>query len=835
MKKTIFVTIFIFSISFCLFSKEKFTMVNPDLNDPQKEWSYGAKTTAVIGVPFVSEPVQVTYDGAIYTRYAELAFFYSDKSKPVMIRQRTFLNGWIPIIIGTWEEDNISYRLEIFSSAENSDENRLNSVQYVKFSAFNKSNINQTTTIGGFFRGSGEDYRLGATKEPISGRDLFKFENNSFFRNGKTIFSFSKGAVLESRMGDSYKKKYKAWRKKITNSSATGIVKYRKELAPGEKFSAFFKMKRVPEKNRDTKFIDETEYNTHYQTTKIFWEKLLNFNQFSIPEKRVNDSWKAAMVNLILATRTQDGTKRQGSGLPYDDLFLNDFVDMRMAYDVYGLTDFVKVNMPWLKNNQLENGLFIDKSLSHGKQILASHGQALYSMSHHAIIANDKKFAQDVFTQIQKATNWIINEHHKNSNGLLPPSTPYDNEMIKGCYTSHNLWATIGLRNAIRVATLLGKKEIAQKWQEEEKSYMLALNKAIDWTYNKSGYITAGLYEYITGEKARTGFVEYRTDQEWENNMLYYPTEVLQRDDPRIKITIDTIRERKYREGVMTYRNGQHLHQYITINQAHQYMAIGEQQQALTDMYHVLLHNGPTHEGFENLVDPWTNHTPYASCPPPHGWAAAKTALFIRNMMVREEGGKCGMEEENRGLVLFSLISPAWVKTGNTLLINKAPIEQGILSAKLKFTDNGFEVNINAEYRNKPAFIAIPIPWHKKVSSATSNKGKIKVVNGRIVFNSNISKIKVIWEDTDEANQQTYQDILKSYRSEFGFTPDREDYKTQKGKMKPFLTEKEMESDSGVLSFDTVKRAWLTEYKRRYELHVKNREEIEVISAPEIK
>ena len=88
----------------------------------------------------------------------------------------------------------------------------------------------------------------------------------------------------------------------------------------------------------------------------------------------------------------------------------------------------------------------------------------------------------------------------------------------------------------------------------------------------------------------------------------------------------------------MTYRNGMHIHQYVTLNQAQQDRAIGDQKIALLDLYHVLLHNGSTHEGFENLVVQWSNRTPEPGCPPPHAWAAAKTALFIRNMMVVDTG-----------------------------------------------------------------------------------------------------------------------------------------------------------------------------------------------------
>jgi len=62
-------------------------------------------------------PVQVTYDGAIYTRDAELCFFYGDSLKPVMARQKTYYDGWIPMVEYSWEEDGLSYALEMFGAS----------------------------------------------------------------------------------------------------------------------------------------------------------------------------------------------------------------------------------------------------------------------------------------------------------------------------------------------------------------------------------------------------------------------------------------------------------------------------------------------------------------------------------------------------------------------------------------------------------------------------------------------------------------------------------------------------------------------------------------------
>ncbi len=58
------------------------------------------------------------------------------------------------------------------------------------------------------------------------------------------------------------------------------------------------------------------------------------------------------MVHLILATRSQAGGNRQGSGLPYDALFLNDYIDMLLAYDTAGLHALSEPNVDWLLRKQ---------------------------------------------------------------------------------------------------------------------------------------------------------------------------------------------------------------------------------------------------------------------------------------------------------------------------------------------------------------------------------------------------------------------------------------------------------------------------------------------------
>ena len=802
-------------------------------DDPAKEWCYLAQSTTVIGLPFVPRPVQVTYDGAIFTGSAELFFLYGSPLRPVLVRQKTFLQGWIPVIEASFREGPVLYELEIFSAplAPRKLLGSDNLVQFVRYRMTNKGSAPAEGVLAACARGSAGFYRKGRPPEDRPG-DTFSMEGGGLFKKGRLIFTFPAGAERFAVPGEPYRGPFQAADFKITSRAERGLVVYRKKLAPGESFAAFFKMPRVPVKDPAAlEAIRKADYETNRERIVRFWKNFVEGEvRFLIPEKRVQDAAKASLVHLILATRGRGGKhRRQGSGLPYDGLFLNDYFDMRAAYDVFGLPDFVEINIPFLEDRQQEDGMFVDRSLSHGRPILTSHGQALYSLAHHYLMTRSRKYADRVYPMVKKAAEWILREHESHENGLLRPSIPYDNEMIKGCYTSHNLLALLGLRAAIRMARDLGKEADVKAWTKGHDSYEKAVLRAIDWTVKHKGYVAPGLYEYLVGPAARKGFARYRTDQDWENDLLVWPTEVLSPDDPRVLLTLETIRRRKYREGCMTYRCGMHIHQYITLNQAEQYMAIGREKQALLDLYHVLVHDGSTHEGFENLVVPWTR-TVRPSCPPPHAWAAAKTALFIRNMLVCEFGGRAGLDRGKRNLRLFSLISPAWVKPGNEVAALDAPTEMGRVTAILSFREGGARLSLNCRFHHPPNRLVFRIPWFLDLQSAEARGGRLRRKGDLLLMEPTVKIVDLRWTLRPSIRGPWIQRILESYRSEYGFVKDPAAYRDLPPK--PFLLPDEKDPPPAPLSFDLVKQAYLKEYLRRAELFRKKGGVLKPVAPP---
>ena len=360
-----------------------YNMHDEQFYDPNKEWCYIPKTTTVIGIPFTPSPVQVTYDGAIYTNESEMFFFYGKNRTPLLATQKTFYQGWIPIVEYAWNDNGLNYSINMFGwsvSAQHVD----NSIQHIQVRISNPTQENKLASFGTGIRGTGKDHRFG--KSLFQKGSTYSFEGNNFLRDEKIVYSFSGSPLLFANKENKYSTIFSDQNFPIEENTAIGLTCYEKELQPGESYTIEFKFPRRA--ISDKEFINlykQLNYTEEKEKCINYWKQLIEGNgYFSIPEKRVNDSYKAALVHLCLATRThENGIKRQGSGLPYDGLFFIDFIDMRLAYDVSGLSDFVEVNFDWLRNSINEEGLFVDSSVSHNREIMTSHGQALYSICNH--------------------------------------------------------------------------------------------------------------------------------------------------------------------------------------------------------------------------------------------------------------------------------------------------------------------------------------------------------------------------------------------------------------------------------------------------------------------
>ena len=97
-----------------------------------------------------------------------------------------------------------------------------------------------------------------------------------------------------------------------------------------------------------------------------------------------------------------------------------------------------------------------------------------------------------------------------------------------------------------------GHDDLAQKWQPEYDDYTAAFMKALDaQAAAHNGYIPPAL----DGQKG--GY-------DWGNMLACDYELILPPHDPRVTATLRAT-QAKYKEGIMTYADGEFLHHYLTI------------------------------------------------------------------------------------------------------------------------------------------------------------------------------------------------------------------------------------------------------------------------------
>ena len=800
----------------------QYPMVNPSLDDMDKPWCYFTHPISCIGVPFMPGPVQVTPEGNIFTGENEFCLFWGKDAKPMQSRQRQFLNGFIPIVNDQWTgEDGLQYQWEAFGTKlDGFDET--NTLQFIKLTVKNTSSATAKAKIIAGLRHSA--YANGPLRERANKffKSEYEIQNNKLIRNGKIVCQYPQPKYYEAITGQKYFETFASEALNINATTVVGLAHYSQNLAPNQSLELVFKLPRVSVEKEETKYINNMEladYGTYRKSTINFWEKALTkYSVIHTPgEPKIEQAHRATAAHVMLGTRTHDEGRMQTDGLPYPNLFLSTIFDYGQLYTNFGLHDMAIENFPHCLARQQPSGLFVDIAVSHGAIIHCAHGQTTTFISDFIVNTNNKKLGTKMFPAIQKAVELIRHEHNTQPHGLMSSAHPYDNEMIKGQWTSHNYWTLIGLRAAIRLARFLEENELAAQWLKLYNSYETTVITAVRESAASDGYVPTGLYEFITGPDARKGFAEYRTDQDWENGMLLWPTELVEPNDPLVIGTLKRLRDTKYREGIMTYRNGQHLHQYMTTRAINQYTANGQPREALIDMYSALLHSGSASESFENMIRPWTDRD-VEHCPPPHTWGCCNLSNTIRNLFIMEQGGRGGLEPEKRNIMLFNTVSPVWFENGKALGIENAPTSFGLVSALMTPRSNGADIVLNTRLHTKPNKLVIHIPYFVELKSFSSDASE-SVRDGDVIrLSPDATTLNLDWEIDPLADKDVFENILLRHRREVGH------WKGKRSEMpdapEGFITDAERNRPVEALSFKLVLDAWKTEYARRFKNHV---------------
>lgn len=273
--------------------------------------------------------------------------------------------------------------------------------------------------------------------------------------------------------------------------------------------------------------------------------------------------------------------------------------------------------------------------------------------------------------------------------GVLPNAVADGECLWDGKYhiVGYDLWNLRGILCTADAARILGKEDEENEFREEAESYRAAIDEALKKT---------GLqYFPPTWEKVGT---------HWGNTETLWPTELFNRDDPRIAEQSRFLREDfagGFVEGTIQWKgtgNVEAIHPYMGAYTVMNDLIRGRHEQVVQDFYWYLLHTTAAHafpEGIYYKKRMAWNHTI------PHVTGACNYAIMLRHMLVHEAGDE---------LHLLKAVPDWWLGEGQEIRIENAPTHFGEMNLVVRGTMKGVEVKLDPPKRNPPKRIVLTLP-----------------------------------------------------------------------------------------------------------------------------
>jgi hypothetical protein len=775
-------------------------MLNPGIDQPGKPFSYFWKPTDVVGSLFGRVAAEVTPEGHLYTGFGELMFFVGNPPEEVNERIKTLQNGYLPVVRYDVRREGVRYEFSIFAEEMPGTAAGL-PVCHVGIRVVNESKEPRTAYLSSAYRfsppttglGNLPDYRFSQRldlipQEFVKGQDVFNpdwkysFGADALVRDDRVIYWFPTDPTPDQfslSLTDNGLRMYRFFTGEIIGNRnpkhrlgpaiPMGLVTYRVPLAQNGATQLAFKMPVVPlpVSLAETRQVAETALPESHRRTVSSWEALLSKGGLKFPERKVqefllaNTAWDLLAIDKVGENHIPNVNKFQ-----YHRFYGGcDTVHMLIALDYMGLGDIAEKGLAYGYTAQASNGAFIPE---HQKiedyRLWESFGYALWGWGRHYLLTRDSSFLEKVYPGVPRAVEWLEGLIKNDPLGLVPPVEIADDAALKNAYqTGQSTLALIGLRNAVVLAQGMGKADDVTRFQGVYERYRASFDKQLEAQTAKSGgWIPPALTQTLEGNH-------------WDNMLTLYPELLFDPFDPKVTATIRRSRA-TYVEGILGYvlpsaisRNGEvfafettpRLHYWQTQNNTLNALVRGgaeDQQLAVKDLYAMLLHTTSTHAPQEFGTLPWSTRDMVGHDLLPDGPASGKTIEVLRNMLVREY---------KNDLVLFSALSPAWIKPGQTITATDQPTVFGPVSVELKTVTEGLTIKISNRFRQAPNRIVVTIPWFYDVKEATVDAKPATAAQGKLLVSPGAREVQIKGAVKPATPDWSYEQAVRDYKREY--------------------------------------------------------------------
>ncbi len=729
--------------------------IDEKTHDSQAPFNYYLYPSDELGFKDAPKAFQLTADGAFNGYWGELTLWAGTPLKRLNSRFRTLDDGCLPVFNYGALVDGIQYEVKTFAAPVGLQPHG-NLLGFCRITATNRGQKSLRAAVGArVFNHEGpwryplfdrtKAFWWGAKFLDSTTWKPWKLWENTLVKNGGEVHrTESKHLIFH------YQPDASGWQviDALANNEPFEFVL---QLAPGQSASVDVTVPFVPvsdAKEAAVKDVASAKFDDYLKRTTEFWRNQLSAGAtFEVPEAKVMQVQKTSlMYDLMARDLAEDGKTliQKVNHIHYDQFFSRDAAFIIHTYDMLGLPETAE---------QCIEYILIKDDKGNVTELRTTHpdawGQALWTLAAHYRITGNLAFVERVYSSVPGHIAKLEAEIAKDSWGLWPEAEPYDNERIQGHYTGHSFWVLRGLKDAIELATALGKTDDAlrfRKIHDDYESRFLLRLKAI--TAQTGGYVPPGLDDPLAG-------------MDWENASAgVYPFGVISPNESIVASTVQTMRNYSYQEGITTYEHNafklrkanealgatgkdwskpEHtvLHHYEIFNLLQTMLTLGMDREVVTDLYSFLVHTGSTHGGFEYDIWAWRDrnfHDNYA----PHGWGAARYNELLRNMLVREDLQKPLLH-------LASALAPTWLEAGKQVRITNAPTDYGPLSYTIDSVADGATVHLDAHWRKAPEGLRFHIPWFVDLK-AVKIDGTALPFTGRVLeIPASARELKLEW------------------------------------------------------------------------------------------
>ena len=750
----------------CVWSQTPVPMVNPNIDRQPGPFSYYSHSVDEIGVMDAPVGTEITPQGSLYTGYGELVFLTGPEMSRIGplsdARIRTLEQGYIPVVHMRHAQQGIEYSFTFFTA-------KLDDGTLVNFARVVEKNVTdrptramltaatryQYDTLNGRPNGENRFRRPVEPEHPWDYRQpgvefnpdwVYGFSDHAFLRSGKAFYLFPDPPdqrMLTEKQNYNNPIDNSPRALHIFPTSLVGLVSYNSILAPGAERIVTFLMPLAPvPEGPEMEKILEADYDAQLAATIRDWQKIVGAGmQIDVPERKVNDTFRASLVYDLLA-RDHVGNDyiQTVNQLHYHSFYLRDASDIVNMYDLTGYSQIAAQVLDFFARFQRPDGLFLSQPEQYDAQ-----GQVLWVYGQHYLMTGDLAFARRIFPSVERAVAWLDRARATDPLHLIPASYVKDNEYVEGHITGYNLLALGGLKNAALLAEAIGEPAKAAAYRNDYDAYRRDFIQALSrCTALDGGYIPPSLDGECKG-------------QDWGNLLGTYPEHIFAPADPLIEATLKKVQS-KYEEGLTTYGDGRFLHDYLIMKNTLTEIVRGEQQQPVKDLYALLVHTSSTQEGFEFAIRPWGNRD-FADNLTPHGWFAAEFRIVLRDMMVREDEGQ---------LHLLSVLSPEWMGAGKTIRVERAPTEFGMVSFTLTQPDDrSAKIDLQMRWTKEPKAVLLHLPWFATVSQVTVDGKRVTPEGGTVRIPPDAHQVLLQWTRNIDAPDWSFTQAVHEYEQEY--------------------------------------------------------------------